>query len=128
MRSKEAKGYRMIEVDDGFNFATNTARVNGRSKKTDLSKINDKVLKLIGKLYNSATDYLVRSIDTPLGKLSANQVGHGVRILNEIEYLLDLGYKGYRYELLSNEFYSHIPVIFGNKVNYNKFIIDSYDK
>ncbi|PLS19175.1 polymerase [Bacillus sp. M6-12] len=124
--SKRGKGYEHIEVDDGFSFAPSVTKVQTKTRKTDLSKVNDKVLKLIGKLYQEATSYLISSIDTPLGKLSATQVARGLHVLNEIEEKLNKGYRDFDY--LSNQFYSIIPVSFGNKVDYRKFLIDDYFK
>jgi poly [ADP-ribose] polymerase 2/3/4 len=124
--SKRSKGYEHIEVDDGFSFAPSVAKVQTKSSKTDLSKVNDKVLKFIGKLYQEATSYLISSIDTPLGKLSATQVARGLQVLNEIEERLNKGYRDFDY--LSDQFYSIIPVSFGHKVDYSKFVIDDYFK
>ena len=127
VRSKESKGYRKVEVDDG-NGRSAQISVPGKAKPKDLSSISDKVLRLIGKLYTQATNYLISTIDTPLGKLSTNQVKKGVEVLEKIEVMLDQGAKGYSLEQLTDEFYSIIPFSFGSKVDYQKFLIDSYDK
>lgn len=125
---KKSKGYEPIQVDDGFNFSQ-TVTVKTNKPKQDLSKINDSVLRLIGKLYREATSYVVSAISTPLGKLSASQVQRGLEILQKIEELLDNGQKdGYDFDRLSNQFYSVIPVIFGHKVDYRRFIINDYVK
>jgi len=126
---KTRKGYREIEVDNGFSFGSaTTVTVKQKTKKQDLSAINDKVLRLIGKLYQDATSYLVKAIDTPLGKLSSTQVAKGLEILAKIEDILDNGNGGYSLDRLSNEFYSVIPVTFGTKVDYQKFLISDYNK
>lgn len=127
VRSKETKGYRKVEVDDGFGQPAQIT-VAGKTKPKDLSSIGDKVLRLIGKLYTQATNYLVSAIDTPLGKLSTNQVGKGIEVLGRIEELLDKGVSGYALERLTDEFYSIIPVSFGSRVDYQKFLIDDYSK
>ena len=125
--AKERGGYKVVDVDD--NGGTQAIAVSGKSKTQDLSKITDKVLRLIGKLYQSATSYLATAIDTPLGKVSATQVGKGFDVLKELESLLDSGVtSGDQIRRLSNEFYSVIPVSFGNKVDYAKFIIDDFIK
>lgn len=124
-----SKGYREIEVDDTFGFSSpQTVTVKQKTKKEDLAQINDKVLRLIGKLYQDATSYLVQAIQTPLGKLSTTQVAKGLEILAQIEDMLDSGRKGYSIDQLSNEFYSVIPVTFGAKIDYQKFLIDNYHK
>lgn len=64
--------------------------------------------------------------DTPLGKLSATQVARGLQVLHEIEEKLNKGYRDFEY--LSNQFYSIIPVSFGNRVDFSKFVIDDYYK
>lgn len=127
---KNRKGYKEVDVDDNSNgsSASTTVTVKQKTKKEDLSKINDKVLRLIGKLYQDATSYLVQAIQTPLGKLSATQVAKGLEILARIEDILDSGSGGYQLDQLSNEFYSVIPVTFGTKVDYNKFLINNYNK
>lgn len=123
------KGYKEIDVDDGFGFSSpTTVTVKQKTKKQDLSQINDKVLRLIGKLYQDATSYLVQAIQTPLGKLSSTQVAKGLEILAKIEDLLDSGISGHSLDRLSNEFYSVIPVTFGAKVDYQKFLINNYNK
>ncbi|WCK57307.1 WGR domain-containing protein (plasmid) [Aneurinibacillus sp. Ricciae_BoGa-3] len=128
LSSKQAKGYEKIDVDDGFSFSPSTSvKVTTKAPKQNLTNINDKVLKLIGKLYQEATGYLVSSIQTPLGKLTSFQVSKGLEILNKIEELLDKG-SHTNLDYYSNQFYSIIPVIFGTKVDYRKFIIDDYIK
>lgn len=126
LSQKEKKGYESIEVNDGFNLSPSTRVVSAKKAKVDLSSIDNKVLKLIGKIYQESTQFLITSIDTPLGKLTANQVAKGLEILKEIEDSLDNGYNNFEY--LSNSFYSIIPVIFGSKIDYNELIIDNYYK
>lgn len=126
LTQKQRKGYEKVEVDDGFSFAPSSRMVSTKEPKVDLSSIADKVLQFIGKIYQTTTQFLVTSIDTPLGKLSANQVAKGLEILAEIESDLDNGYN--RFDRLSNNFYSVIPVSFGSQVNYSKFVIDDYYK
>lgn len=127
--SQKKKKYKEVEVDSGFGSTPMQVNVKSKTKNEDLSQVKDKVLRLIGKLYQNATSYLVKSIETPLGKLSATQVAKGLEILNKIEDMLDRGItSGWEVERLSNEFYSVIPVIFGNRVDYRRFIIDDYVK
>lgn len=126
---KEGKGYKEVLIDDST--LSSQVKINTKTKvpKEDLTQVKDKVLRFIGKLYQNATSYLVKSIETPLGKLSATQVAKGFETLQKIEDLLDRGVKDSReYERYSNEFYSIIPVIFGNKVDPKKFLIDDYVK
>lgn len=128
LRDKKRK-YAEIEVESGFGSSTSTVSVKGTTKKEDLANLKDKVLRLIGKLYQSATNFMVKSIDTPLGKMSSNQVAKGLEILNQIESMLDRGVTtGWEVEKASNEFYSIIPVTFGSRVDYRKFLIDDYTK
>lgn len=125
--SKQRGGYKIVEVDDGFGSGAVT--VAGSTKVTDLSTIKDKVLRLIGKLYQEATSYLATAIDTPLGKISATQVAKGFSVLRDIESRLDAGITtGSQFVDFSNEFYSIIPVSFGNKVDFQKMLIDDYIK
>lgn len=126
LSQKKGKGYEPVEVDDGSSFSPSMIKVKEKRTK-DLSSVKDKVLKFIGKIYQETTDFLVTSIDTPLGKLSANQVAKGYDILRKIEEDLDTGYT-YSLEHLSNQFYSIIPVAFGSRADYNKLIIDDYYK
>ena len=127
-REKERKGYRKVELDDGFSLSPTTQVTVSNESKANLSKVNDKVLRFIGKVYQKTTQFLVSSIETPLGKLSPNQVAKGFKILTKIEEELDNGGSSFNIERLSNSFYSVIPVHFGNKVDYHKFIIDNYEK
>ncbi|MFF2532407.1 WGR domain-containing protein [Brevibacillus sp. NPDC058079] len=121
--------YKEVEVDQAQASSPVQLTVKSTTKKEDLSQVKDKVLRLIGKLYQSATSYLIKSIDTPLGKLSANQVAKGLQVLNRIESLLDRGVtSGWDIENLSDEFYSEIPVTFGSRVDARKFLIDDYVK
>lgn len=121
--------YKEVEVDHSQSNAAVQLTVKTTTKKEDLSQVKDKVLKLIGKLYQSATSFLVKSIDTPLGKLSANQVAKGLHVLSRIEELLDKGVSnGFEIERLTDEFYSEIPVTFGSRVDARKFLIDDYTK
>lgn len=129
LTQKESKGYVRVDVDDGFSFGSSVATVVTKPNKLDLSSINDKVLKFIGKIYQATTSFLISSIETPVGKLTANQVAKGLRKLDEIEAILDSGHISLAgLECLSDEFYSIIPATFGSKVNYDKFIIDDYYK
>jgi len=129
LREKTGKGYHQIDVDDGFGFSTPASvTVKKTTTKQDLSAINDKVLRLIGKLYQDATSYLVKSVETPLGKINSSQVKKGLEILARIEDLLDSGSHGYSLDRYTDEFYSTIPVTFGTKVDYQKFLINNYAK
>ena len=123
IQSKKKKGYEEVEIAE----TAEQAFVKSK-EKVDLSTINDKVLKFIGKIYQSTTNFIVSSINTPLGNLSVRQVQRGLRVLAEIEEELDRKNTGYIYERLSDEFYSIIPVDFGSKVNKSEFIIDNYYK
>lgn len=125
--SKQRGGYKIVEVDDGL--TTQAVNVSSTTKATDLFSIKDKVLRLIGKLYQEATSYLATAIDTPLGKISATQVAKGFSVLRDIESYLDAGVtSGSQLVGFSNEFYSVIPVSFGNKVDFQKMLIDDYIK
>lgn len=127
IKDKKRK-YVEVEVDEGIGSAS-VVSVKTKTKKEDITAVKDKVLRLIGKLYQSATSYMLKSIDTPLGKMSANQVAKGLEILTQIENMLDRGVTtGWEVEKLSNEFYSVIPVTFGARVDYRKFLIDDYIK
>lgn len=125
--SKERSGYAKVDVD--LSGGTQQVHLKTANKPQDLTQIKDKVLRLIGKLYQSATSYLATAIDTPLGKISGTQVARGFEALREIEELLDRGVtSGYMLEGKSDKFYSIIPVSFGHKVDYAKFLIDDYTK
>ncbi|WCF11585.1 WGR domain-containing protein (plasmid) [Paenibacillus thiaminolyticus] len=130
-KKKGSSHYKEVELDDSNRTSAMHMQmtVKTKAKNEDLSEVKDKVLRLIGKLYQNATSYLVKSIDTPLGKLSASQVAKGLQVLSQIESLLDRGIRhGYDIERLSDEFYSEIPVKFGLRVDVRKFIIDDYLK
>lgn len=127
LSEKEKKGYKQVEVVEESCNTQTSAMIRKPNKGLDLSSVGDKILRFIGKLYQTTTNFLISSIDTPIGKLSANQVIKGLSILDEIERELNVGDDG-SLEYLSNEFYSIIPISFGNKVNYNEFIIDDYYK
>lgn len=127
--SDKKRKYKDVDVDDASSSTPTQVNIKGTTKKENLAEVKDKVLRLIGKLYQNATSYLVKSIDTPLGKLSSTQVAKGLEILNQIENMLDRGTTfGAEVERLSNEFYSYIPVTFGSRVDYSKFIINDYIK
>lgn len=128
--SKERKGYRKVDVDGSIGSRQVQVQSVSKQKAEDLSKISNKVLRLIGKLYQTATTYLVQSVETPLGKISTLQVRKGMQKLAEIEKMLDdgLAKTSPKFQWLSDEFYSTIPVIFGTKVDVQKFIINDYTK
>ncbi|AJD93422.1 poly(ADP-ribose) polymerase (plasmid) [Jeotgalibacillus malaysiensis] len=125
-RSKESKGYKVVDVQD----QVGQVKVEVKDARTkEVSQIKNKVHRLIGKLYQSATSYLVSSIQTPLGKISGTQVAKGLAVLKQIEELLDKGNPSiHQVQRLSDEFYSVIPVPFGSRVDVKRFLIDDYVK
>lgn len=127
IRSKKKKGYAEVETDDGL--SSKSVSIKSSKPKQDLSKVKDKVLQFIGGLYTYSTSYLVKSIQTPLGNLSSNQVAKGLKILNEIETELDNKTTSTGvYSRLSDEFYSVIPFVFGRNVDIPRMMIDDYKK
>lgn len=127
-RSKESKGYKVVDIQDQ---AVGQVQIDVKdTRKKEVGQIKNKVHRLIGKLYQSATSYLVSAIQTPLGKVSGTQVAKGLTVLKKIEDILDGGgtLDTNRLERLSDEFYSVIPVPFGSRVDKNKFMIDNYVK
>lgn len=130
-RAKTRK-YHKIEVEDGYSpfSSQGTVSVRRKTNNIDLSQVNDKVLRMIGRLYEDATSYIAKSIQTPLGKLSANQVAKGLEILATIESMLNGkdGISQHQFERLSNQFYSVIPVEFGGKIDYHKALINDFTK
>lgn len=128
LKQKLRKGYKEVLVEEDGDSQVRVT-VKKKASPKDLSQVKDKVLRLIGKFYEYATSYLTKAIETPLGKLSSTQVAKGLEILHKIEDLLDRGVTDWHlYEQLSNEFYSYIPVIFGNRVDPRRFLIDNYQK
>lgn len=130
VRKKKAKGYVEVETDDTSNSVQQVQIKNQKKpKQQELSQIKDKVLQFIGGLYTYSTSYLVKAIQTPLGKLSANQVAKGLQVLEKIEQELDSGNTFMStYEQLSNEFYSIVPFVFGTRVDVRQMRIDDYQK
>lgn len=131
VRSKKAKGYKEVETDSGATSSVQNVSVKAnKPKQQDLAKVKDKVLQFIGGLYTYSTSYLVKSIQTPLGKLSANQVAKGLKVLDEIESELNRGATSSSWEFtrLSDEFYSIIPFVFGRSVDVTRMRIDDYQK
>lgn len=126
LSGKLSKGYVKIILEDSP-FTVTTTKVIKNDVKEEVESITDKVLQLVGKLYSSVSEYLIKSIQTPLGKISPIQVSKALDVLNEIERSLDAGYTS-RNEYLSDEFYSYVPVIFGRTVNRSQFLIDTYAK
>lgn len=128
LRSKTGKGYKVVEME-GQASSSAPVQINTteKQKKMSLETIEDKVLQLIGKLYSHATTFMAKSVTTPLGSLSANQVAKGYKILRDIEEVLDGSSKQSTLRL-SDEFYSIIPVIFGSRVDVQKMNIDSFSK
>lgn len=124
LKSKLRKGYVEIELDDG---TKSQAKVNVPIKASTPAITNNKVLNLISKLYTLTTSYVTKSIDTPLGKLSANQVAKGVHVLNQIEEALKNN-DTRNIDILTNQFYAIIPKSFGRTANYSKLRIDTFDK
>ncbi|EEM25277.1 MULTISPECIES: WGR domain-containing protein [Bacillus] len=128
LNQKIRKGYKEVELDVSGN-SQSTVEVSKDTKKEDLDKVKDKVLRFIGTLYKSSTSYLVKSIQTPLGALSGNQVAKGHAILDKIEALLNSPNKTTKeFEILSDEFYSIIPFVFGARVDYSNMIINSFQR
>ncbi len=119
---KTAKGYRLIDLEG----EAPTVRTRIKTPPPDLKIIPDKTLRLVAKFYHEAIGFVTGSIETPLGKISANQVAKGYRILDEIEHMLNQSSQSFEY--LSNDFYSIIPVIFGNRVDKQKMLINSFQK
>lgn len=128
LKSKVKKGYKEVDMHDDNLSAVASVSVKSASKP-DVSQVKNKVHQLIGKLYQSATSYLVQSVSTPLGKISSLQVAKGMEVLKKIEKLLDNGSPTYmQIQALSDEFYSVIPVPFGSRVDVRRFMIDDYTK
>lgn len=65
------------------------------------------------------------SFHTPLGKLSAIQLHRGIQILTKIEEKLH--HDNYDVIYLSNQFYSVIPVVFGNQID-RRYLLDHLEK
>lgn len=130
LSSKVKKGYKEIETEDTLSPTVQSVSIKGNQPpKQELSKVKDKVLQFIGGLYTYSTSYLVKAIQTPLGKLSANQVARGLEVLKKIEEELDNGTaSSWRYTSLSDEFYSIIPFVFGRSVDITRMRIDTYQK
>lgn len=125
LNSKIKKGYRKVELDDS-NSSVVTIKIK---TNIDVSKISDKVLSFIGKIFKSSTNYITSSIQTPIGKLSAIQIEKGVNILQEIEENLDKKVINSNvYVKLSDDFYSVIPSVFNSRGNFKNLIIDDYEK
>lgn len=128
---KEAKGYCAVEIDDTKSTGPVVVqtKTSKNAKEKALENIDNKVLKMIGRLYDYATAYVTQNVSTPLGQLSAKQVVKGYQILEEIEQEL-LKKNGTRkdFEQLSNKFYTTIPVIFGRQVRINQMMIDDFNK
>ena len=51
LSQKEGKGYKQVEVDDGYSTSPAVINIAEKKKKEDLSSIKDKVLQFIGKIY-----------------------------------------------------------------------------
>lgn len=123
--------YVEVELDDGTSPSVCKVQKAASTKAispADNSVINnDKVLQLINKLYKITTSYLVKTIETPLGKLSAQQVAKGDAILDELERAIARGDSS-SVLYLSNQFYSLIPHDFGMSADLAKLMINTTGK
>ncbi|MEH7391516.1 WGR domain-containing protein [Bacillus sp. JJ1474] len=98
LSSKRKKGYELIVIDEEWDESSLIPiRAPFRRKPT-----------------HTISQALLFSIHTQLGKLSEIQLYRGIQILTEIEEKIHNGNTDVIH--LSNQFYSVIPVVFGNQI------------
>lgn len=109
LSSKRKKGYELIVIDEEWD---------------ELFHIPIRA-SYQGKAIQSISQFPSISIQTPLGNLSEIQLHRGMQILSEIEAKLHSGTPDVI--RLSNQFYSVIPVVFGNHID-RSFLLDHLEK
>ena len=109
LSSKRKKGYELIVIEDEWDEF---------SLKLFRAPVQNTTIQQISQSHSF-------SIDTPLGKLSEIQLLRGIQILNEIEEKLHNGTHDVIH--LSNQFYSLIPVVFGNRID-RSYLLDHLEK
>lgn len=139
IKSKKSKGYQEIEIEkkvdcttieDSFTIPDTTEEV--------LSRLKHKVMEFIDENSSKKNRQKKKTVKTPLGIISLNQVEKGVKILEQIESEIKKGTKISKvYTDLSNMYYSVIPCAFDVLVDKNKYKtkdkinllrIDNFDK
>ncbi len=109
LSSKRKKGYEMIVIDEEWE---------------ELSLIPLRARYQSNVIHSNAQSPSI-SNHTPLGNLSEIQLHRGMQILTEIEEILHQG--THDVIRLSNQFYSVIPVVFGNQID-KSFLLDNSEK
>jgi poly [ADP-ribose] polymerase len=73
---KNGKGYSVVALEDDPYAARYI-----KKPKVDLSPIKDSIHRLVAKFYQEAAGFITATIETPLGKISAQQVQKGSQII-----------------------------------------------
>lgn len=108
---KTSKGYLEIKTVD----TTDNHGLEVKQEKEEIpsdEKVDEKILSFIGYLTKETENFVSKSIKTPLGALTKSQVENGKRILEKLSMAI-VDKDDNLIEDLSDEFYRHIPYIFG---------------
>ena len=124
---KRSKGYLEIEEVEQTNPTPTTFTFSYKSPKTESDHTNQKYFRPMRRHQTLAKRSQSPSISTPIGYVSAKQIEKGLEILHQIEEKFARK-SNVDIEYLSNQFYSIIPISLGNKVDYQKYLINDYSK
>lgn len=123
---RPSSGYVLIEIDN------NTVFDKGKNKRKALNNINlnYRVYQFITQIYEEATTTLRKTILTPLGKLSKNQIDKAGSILKDIKSLVECNVSKDSNDMieLSNKFYSLVPHVMERNIDTNYYIISNINK
>lgn len=139
IRKKTNNGYKVVELaqsNTGSEKGTqlvnknNVTAMNLGKKKSNLEPL---IEQLVRDLYFEAGKQLSQLVEgefsssnaSPLGKLSVRQIERGRKVLHEIAYLLNMHtvLKPEHVYLLSKDYYSYIPKVFGHKIKVEDALI-----
>ena len=109
LSSKRKKGYELIVIEEEW---------DGFSLKPFSGLVQNSTIHPYSQPHSL-------SIHTPFGKLSEIQLHRGIQILIQIEKKIHNG--NYDVIDLSNQFYSVIPVVFGNQID-RSYLLDNLEK
>lgn len=126
-KDKTKKNYKEVETEDVADEKTPPKKTTKKTKKKEQKlDLPPNIVDFIGYIFKQNTTFIEKSVQTPVGKLSKNQIKNGKSLLKEIDGLISgipdfitekgseesvLNKSGKRNDLeeLCNEYYSAIP-------------------
>jgi len=135
LHSKQRKGYIPIDFAKA-DVGSGRAKTNGNDKDNNkdkqiknkpFSSLDSRVEKFVEQIYEEASRSLAKTIKTPLGALSKEQIGKGCNKLEQIRKAIQY-YDERLLKELSSQYYSLIPQNFPRRIDPYEAVIDTEDK